>query len=465
MRTLRGRLFVILTAATGFVWLCAAAWTYAVSEREVERVLDARLQEAAHMVDAVFPRPEDLQSDAGKRLQERAPAAFQQQLPCQIWSFDGRLIGQSHSAPAERLADRGSGFAERVVDGEPWRIFSIEDPEKGLQITVGDRIGRRDALVAHLIFGLLGPMILILPLLAALIWLSLVRGLGPLAALAAHISVRAADDVTPVEAGFAPREVLPLIAALNSLLVRVEAARRHERDLTAFAAHELRTPLAGLRAQAQIAMGAGDPKVRQHALAQIIFAVDRTSRLIRQLLAMAKLEATPDCGPLEAVALGELLRDAIRDVASPRPNVSTEIDPSVEAAEALVDREALTLALRNLHENAVLHMAEGGVVRWSARREAGGTLRLVVEDEGPGIPDDEIRSVTRRFFRGRHKSSIGSGLGLAIVERALERCGASLTLANRTDRRGLRVEVEMRATPARAQPAAAPTPRSAARTH
>src|SRR5690242_14583762 len=285
MTSLRTRLFLILVAATSLIWLFAVGWIYVGTRHEVEGVLDARLQEAARMVVSLVPTKGIASPETSQDALPGIPI-YERQLSCQIWSLDGRLVARSSGAPNSRLSDTESGFSERDIEGETWRVFTVEDAEKGIRVLVGDRLGIREHLVAGVIKGLLTPTLLIVPLLGFLIWSSLNRGLHPLRVLTNELQTRGADDMSPVRTARAPAEIAPMLAALNGLFEKVEITRRHEREITAFAAHELRTPLAGLRTQAQVAIGASEPVTRQLALRQILLAVDRTTRLVRQLLAM-----------------------------------------------------------------------------------------------------------------------------------------------------------------------------------
>lgn len=429
MTSLRRRLFLILLAATSAIWLCAVAWIYLGSRSELEHVLDARLQEAARMVHSLVAGGNIA---AATRPLMPPPEGYERQLSCQIWSLDGALVARSDGAPDAALAGPAGGFSDRTVNGEHWRVFTIVDADKGVRVMVGDRIGLRDRLVRDLVAGLLAPALLIVPLLGLLIWASLGRGLKPLNTVAHEIATRDGEDMRPLAPAEAPQEVRPLIAALNGLFGKVEAARRHEREVTAFAAHELKTPLAGLKAQAQIALATTDDAVREKALRQILVSVDRTTRLVRQLLALAKLEAAPPAEKSAEVDAARLIAEIVGQVPTPA-GVEVEIAGDLTGLILRGEPEALHLVLRNLHENAVEHMPQGGRIRW--RRDGAG---LVVEDEGPGIPEEELTRVTERFFRGRHKSASGTGLGLTIAAMAAARLGARLILDNRTDRAGIR---------------------------
>lgn len=431
MTSLRRRLFLLLLAATGAIWFCAVAWIYLGSRSELEHVLDTRLQEAARMVHSLVASGNMPAAAAAPAFED---AGYSRQLSCQIWSLDGRLLARSSGAPDQSLAQDAEGFSDREVGGEPWRIYTIVDATKGVRVAVGDRIGLRDRLVRDLVAGLVAPALLIAPLLGLMIWLSLGRGLSPLKAVARQIAARDGDDASPLAPGDAPSEVRPLIAALNGLFGKVEAARRHEREITAFAAHELQTPLAGLKTQAQVAIAAQDPDIRNGALRQILIAVDRTSRLARQLLALARLEAMPQPAHSDEVDAGAALREVVASVPCP-PGIELRLDPALDGLLLRVEADSLHLVLRNLHDNAVGYMEAPGVVAW---RALPGGRGIAVVDDGPGIPESELPLVRQRFFRGSARNHGGTGLGLTIAEMAARRMGARLELDNRSDRHGLR---------------------------
>ncbi|MFC3694623.1 sensor histidine kinase N-terminal domain-containing protein [Chenggangzhangella methanolivorans] len=444
MRSLRVRLFATLIVATGALWLIAAVWIYVGARQEVEHVLDTRLQEAARMVSSLVaagslpPKPE---AGGPPGLIPEA-AGYERQLSCQIWSLDDRLVARSSGAPDEKLSDGGAGFSERVVNGEPWRVYAVQDEAKGIRVLVGDRLGLRERLVTDLIKGLLWPAAFILPLLGVLIWASLGRGLRPLDRITRELSGRDAEDMSSVDAGAAPSEIRPLAAALNGLFGKVERARRHEREVTAFAAHELRTPLAGLKTQAQIAVAAQDPAVRDNALRQVVRAVDRTSRLVTQLLALARLDAGPSNGAVEAVPLGSLIDEVAELCRAAAPDVPVMVDPEIRSMVLAAPRESLMLLLKNLTENALQHSPVGGVVTW---RRTAGEDAIDIVDEGLGASEAELPQLTQRFFRGAGSSGAGTGLGLAIAAAAAANCRARIELMNRADRPGLSAQVHFEA--------------------
>lgn len=437
MMSLRARLSIILLLSTGLVWASAVGWIYLRSQAELEHVLDTRLQEAARMVSSLV-------TAAGTSVARadgvRIPALpnYERQLSCQVWSVDGRLLAKSSGAPDTSLSEATEGFSDRDVDGEAWRVYVVADPSSGIRVMVGDRLGLRDRLITDLLEGLVIPIGMMAPILVVLIWASVGRGLRPLRVMAHGLAAREVDDIRPLATSSAPSEVIPLANALNLLLSKLESARSHEREFIAFAAHELRTPLTGLKMQAQIAMASNDGAVVRSALMQIVGSVDRSTRLIRQLLTLARLEAHEDEGSFQPVELGPLLRSVVTELGDRNGEVQTDIDPRLMIATCPAKRECLELVLRNLQENALKHTRSGGTIHWSFATDR---TAIVVEDEGPGIPADELDKVSDPFFRGRYRTGLGSGLGLAIVATALRTTGATFRLCNRPHDAGLRVEV------------------------
>ncbi|MBI0537009.1 two-component sensor histidine kinase [Roseomonas sp. KE2513] len=445
MNSIRTRLFLLLTGATALVWLLAAGWIWVSTQRELGRALDARLVEAGRMVSSLVAG-QSIGGEGALSVPALPEGSYGRQLSCQIWSLDGRLLGRSSGAPSVALADRGEGISETLVDGERWRVYAIDDPVRQVRILVGDNVRVRERLVRDMILGLAVPVALILPLLAGLIWLCVGRGLAPLSRLASVLGQRRADDVAPIPIDLGTREIRPVADALDGLLARVADARERERQFTSFAAHELRTPLAGLRTQAQVALSARDEAMRDRALRQILVSVDRTSRLVRQLLDLSQLEAEGEAARPEVIdlrAMFALLEQEFTPGGRAR-DVALRAGGGLQEVHVRMPERLLFTALRNLVENAVQHSRSGGEVLVRCDT-SGGSLVIAVDDEGPGIPADEIDVVTRRFFRGRHRRGTGTGLGLSIAELALRRCGAELQLANRP-RGGLRAGIVVPAT-------------------
>ncbi len=446
MKSMTARLFGLLMLATGVVWICGMLWIYSGSRKELERVLDVRLEEATRMVSS-------LMDDAGVHVQSAVSGVrlanktfpitnpdTNFRLACQIWSIDGRLVGKSSDAPSTQLTDVSSGYSNQSINGSRWRVYAHEDKERGFRVLVGDSIAHRERLVRELMWGLAAPGLIVFGVLCVLIWFALREGMDPLRRLTAALGGRSPDALGPIEIGPKPNEIRPVVDALNSLFEKVAAAREHERSVTAFAAHELRTPLAGLRTQVQVALAATDPNTRYNALRSALTAADRTNRMATQLLAMAHVDAAELSAPQEWVNVGAKLRSICNELRAFERETIPVIDDALFRCRIRVIPDAFHMALRNLTENALQHTPSNAALRWSLAPGSRGVL-LTLEDSGPGIPEDEMHMVTQRFFRGRNKSAIGSGLGLAIAKTALEKDGFSLHLANRTPDPGLRAQI------------------------
>ncbi|SFP93032.1 ATP-binding protein [Tranquillimonas alkanivorans] len=433
MISIRARLFLILLAATGAVWLSAVWWIQHSTRSEVEQVLDARLAEAAQMVSSLLSgRRIDLASaaDAATNGRDNASPEYARQLSCQIWSLEGVLVGSSASAPAGRLAEERSGYSENLVDGEPWRVYTEVNEELGLRVMVGDRLAVRERLVADVVRGLLIPALTILPVLAGLIWLSVARGLAPLDRMARALGARSADNLDPVAAGPLPAEIRPMGEALDDLFARVAASRERERSFTAFAAHELKTPLSGIKTQAQIAGMAPDAETRGRALAQIERGVARTDRMVRQLLELAMVDSASEGGAsgLDLSVIADDVVLAVDRLAATRGvRVETCLPDLPPVAGDLV---LATVALRNVVENAILASPAGGQVHVTGE-VLDGALVVRVLDRGAGIGEADRDRITERFFRGRDAPEGGSGLGLSIALSAMARLGGDLGFAPR----------------------------------
>ncbi|MFD2739481.1 sensor histidine kinase [Sulfitobacter aestuarii] len=435
MNSIRIRLFLILLGATGLVWLSAFFWIEKNTRAEVEQVLDARLEEAGQMVSSLIAdhRIDVTRAaallDGDGRDGSSFPAVYSHQLTCQIWSLDGVLVGQSGGAPRGRLGGPTPGFSENVVDGEVWRVYTVINEPLGMRIMVGDALRVRDRLVRDVLTGLILPALLILPVLALLIWASLRRGLRPLDRLAAALARRPARDLGPVALAPLPREIRPVGAALNGLFARVDAAREREKSFTSFAAHELKTPLAGIRTQAQIAAMAPDAETRERALRRIADGVTRSDRMVQQLLALARLDSAEPC-------VGSLL-----DAAQVAREVVAELRRSAEVKEVALclagpeaaplsgDAVILSVALRNVIENAIAAAPVGTTVEVGLSR-ADDRLVIEVADRGAGIAAQDRVRITERFFHGSRGGG-GSGLGLAIVKAAVNQLGGALSFAPR----------------------------------
>jgi two-component system sensor histidine kinase QseC len=434
--SLKRRLVLTLLIGIGLGWLATAAYTYFDARHEMEELLDAHLAQSASLIVAqVGGELEEIElDDDAPQLHRRA-----RRVAFQVWERGRVLRLQSANAPAQRLSAREEGFSDATIDGRNWRVFSAWDARRRALVQVGERDDARREIAAAMAGSLLTPLAVALPLLGLLLWLLVGRGLGPLTRLGRQVGSREPDNLAALDAADAPAEVLPLVRNLNALFARVARLLEHERRFTADAAHELRTPLAALKTQAQVARGAADDASRSRALDSVIAGCDRATRLVEQLLTLARLEQVSS--PRQACELSQLAREVIAELAPGALAKRVEIE--LAAGEAVrVDGfpELLRVLLRNLVDNAIRYSPAGTTVRVDV---APG--RVAVTDEGAGVPAFERARLGERFYRVLGSGEEGSGLGLSIVRRIAELHGGALAIDDAPGGRGLRVSVRVNA--------------------
>lgn len=436
MSSVRRTLLVALLGAVALVSVVAAAATYRIARQEIDDLFDYQLRQAAlSLTDRALARAEGT-GGAGD-------------LVFQIWDETGQV----------RLYVSRPGFALPPVTelgfstaGGPtgvWRIYTTMIGDEVVQ--VGQPLRVREALALSATRRTLAPLLILLPLLAVLVWRIVGRALKPLESLAGAAAARTPAALEPFDERNVPEEVVPLVRALNGLLERLGGAMAAQRAFVADAAHELRTPLAALKLQTQLARDA-DGAERAAALAELEGGLDRATHVVRQLLTLARLEPGAEAGaaPRAPVELAELARQAVADhaVLAERGEVDLGVAAASEDAVALADGAALRTLLANLVDNAVRYTPPGGRVDVSAGA-AEGRPWLEVADTGPGIPSAERERVFDRFYRVPGAAASGSGLGLAIVRAIADRNGAEVTLGD-TAGGGLTVRVTFPA-PGRAE--------------
>jgi len=413
---------------------------YAV-QREDAVLFDARLSDLAHTLLAFADHEiRELEAD-GAAMPERfeSDATMHGRYSYQIWSRQGRLMLASANAPraAPLVPLAELGWSRRMIDGQAFRVFALENAAGDYRIQAAEPVATRLELSS--LFGryLMVGLPLSAAALSALTLLLLATVLRPLRSTAAQIAERGPGDLRAVGRHSLPEEFEPVLDAVNRLLQRIDVAMRSEREFVAAAAHELRTPLAGLRAQAQLAAHprtSGD--ARTAALQLVQESVDHAAHLVNQLLDLARSDA------LAGDALRPLAASSVVELRGAFVRAMTELG-STAALRGLRIRQdfgverlrgsdfGITLILRNLLDNAIAHAPVGGVVAVGTAQD-GPSVLLWVEDSGPGVAPAERERVLERFHRGKGVEHPGCGLGLSIVKSLADAHGATLTLGEST---------------------------------
>jgi two-component system sensor histidine kinase TctE len=298
----------------------------------------------------------------------------------------------------------------------------------------------RATLQQEILTGMLTPQLIVLPLAALLAGLGLTQGLEPLNLLQERIRARRANDMSPISAELAPAEIVPLVAAMNSLLGRLAASAETQRRFVANAAHQLKTPLAGMRTQAELALRERSPEKMNASLEQLVLGSERATRLVNQLLALARAEGAgnPTQRVTDEVNLNEVAEKQTSDWVQTALQKKIDLGFEPAATPMYVSGSALMLAemLNNLIENALLYSPSSG---WVTVRVGGDALStyIEVEDSGPGIAPQDQRRVFDRFFRVLGSGAEGSGLGLSIVKEIAEQHYASVAFMPPGSRKGM----------------------------
>ena len=440
VHSLRRRLLLLLLATVALFALAQGVGAYRSALQQADAMFDMHLQQMANsMRGRHLPGP-GLGGDIDEQLD----------LLVQIWGADGAPLFRSPNALLPPTAVLG--FSDVTVQGRTYRVYTVQSPIQTVQIA--QDMSERGARARALAWRAALPTMLLAPLLMLAVWGVVTRSLASLERARTQVAARAADDLSPLDARGLPSEVLPLVQELNALFGRVDHAFAAQRSFVADAAHELRSPLAALKLQAQAVARQVPPgdAPRDLAMARLNQGIDRAIQLVEQLLALARAEAGAGATATDTmpqVDLRSVLQLAVADV-QPLAQAAgidlgvLESEPGEAEPRVRAQAEPLRMLLRNLLDNAVKYTpAPGRVdVAWTV---ASGQVTVTVDDSGPGIPAAERERVFDRFYRadGARESRPGSGLGLAIVRAIAQQHGAAISLDTAPGLGGLRVVLRM----------------------
>ncbi|MCC6533065.1 MAG: sensor histidine kinase N-terminal domain-containing protein [Burkholderiales bacterium] len=455
-RSIRARLLIGILLTLVLILGSAAWWSYAVTQHESEELFSARLATSARVLDALVARqveratlarplvialPRELEQASGD-VGSPLGHPYETKIAFQVWHEDGRLLVRSTSAPARPFGPNVPGFAMRMVEGELCHVFVLQSGNTWIQVAEKDEV--RGELLHDLGVAVMTPLVVGAVLLLVLVNLLVIYGLAPLEQLATDIAHRKPDALVAIEMRAVPREVAPVVRALNGLLHRVKLALERERRFTDAAAHELRTPLAALKIHADNMARAQTEAERARSLAQLERGLDRTTKLATQMLAYSRTQDALEREQQVALDLADLVREAIATVEPVRLQKSQriELDAPVAAMEVQVHGEPTKLErlVVNLLDNAARYAPDHSVVKVGVRRDRSWVV-LSVSNAGPAIPEQLRERVFEPYYRLPGSGSEGSGLGLAIVKEIALQHGASVTLDSISASEGTTVTV------------------------
>ena len=453
-RSLFGEILDGMLAPLLLLWPMSLALTYAAAQNIANQPYDRELGEMARTIarQIAFERGEpDGVSRARLRLSDIAADVLRADDTDRVYfrvlgSRGEHLAGDPElAAPDDPPVLQQLRFRDDEIHSEPVRIVYLWVADASADapslVQVAETLGKRSRLATEIIKGVIIPQFVILPLAVLLVWLALARGIRPLNELQQRIRRRRSEDLSPIDEREAPEEVAPLVRAINDLLARLDQSIGAQKHFLADAAHQLKTPLAGLRMQAELAQreidaGQQDPRSLKRSLQQIAFSSQRAAHMVNQLLAMARAEDKESAQRQQEVRLSRLAREVVRDFV-PRA-MDKHIDLGYEGPDGddsttrMIGQPLLIRELiRNLVDNALHYTPSGGVVTVRVTSDPfGQVVVLQVEDSGPGIAEAERELVFRPFYRALDTQADGSGLGLAIVKEIATRHDTTVTVAD-----------------------------------
>lgn len=369
-----------------------------------------------------------------------------------VSTSDGRVIAGNVRLPRPHVvlvSKNEPVFSDGEFKGEKVRMVSLHyfhapaDPNAYVLLQMAETVGKRQALTRGILGNIVIPQILLIVMAVGAVWYALKRGLMPLEHLRQEVAQRSRDDVSLLDEKKAPLEVRPLIDAVNDLLQRLKQAMDSQKRFIADAAHQLRTPFAGLKTQAELALRESDPEQVRHALRQILTSAERCSHLVNQLLSLARNEPGGHTySSFETLDLNRLAQEtAMQWVPEAlKKNIDLGFEGSNQVLPVRGDAIGLQEMIGNLLDNAIRYTPPGGTVTLRAGYEEGGAV-LRVEDNGPGISEEHRGQVFERFYRILGSGQVGSGLGLAIVREVVNLHEARISLGAGTNGKGTLVTV------------------------
>ena len=432
--SLRARLLFFLLAAIVVGALAQGVIAYRSTLAQADDIFDSLLQRTALSLGTG-----DGLLSTGPTQSLGAATPMADDLIIQIWTPDGLRVFNSRSR--RPLPDQiVLGFSDAKMEGTTYRVYALATPFQVIQVAQDMNV--RKHMARELALRTIAPIAAAAPLLMLVVWCVVSWSLRPVKRARAQVAARQPEDLSPVNVQGLPDEIRPLILELNLLLERMRTAFAQQKQFVGDAAHELRSPLAALRLQLQALQRAGDADSRKIAEQRLASGIDRATRLVEQMLSMARHESASEPTPATPVDLADVLRQALSETLAQANAKAIAIDME-GASEARVQghRDALTLLARNLLDNAIKHSPEGGRIRLHLQSEAD-QASFTIDDEGPGIPPAERERVFDRFYRAEGNTQHGSGLGLSIARAIADRHGADIILEDAPGGQGLRARVQ-----------------------
>lgn len=385
---------------------------------------------------------ENIIANYGKLQTKNNNSTYDSSFQYQVWSKNGDLLLHSAGAPTVPMSDGIAGFSNTFIDKESWRIYTDKNPQTGATVIVAEDFSQQHILKDAIATNNIIVMLISFPLLGMLIWIIVNKSLSNIKNVAHEISQRAPRYLEEVNITHIPVEIQPLIEELNRLFGRLRQAFDREQRFAADAAHELRTPMAAIKTQTQVALKSDSEEEFKHALHKILAGVDRSTHVVQQLLTLSRLNPGSSMDKQNAINMVAIVSEIISELVplAISNDAELEFDCDKDNITLLANAASIGILVRNLVDNAIRYTPEDGKVKIELKQLKNQVI-LRVSDNGPGIPEKLHGRVFERFFRVLGSQKPGSGLGLAIVEQIVSLHNAKLTLDKPAQGTGLVVEI------------------------
>ncbi len=368
----------------------------------------------------------------------RLAAAYADSRMFRVWRDGVLIIGSDQALPAT-VPMQPPGFSTVEDNGAKWRIYSLELPEDGMLVEMGEKMALRKTLVQRILIDLFVPLLLLVPLVGLSLWVGITGGLSTIRALIDQIGRRTPDDLSTIHIKL-PSDLMPLQQSINQLLTSLQHSLTAEKRFADNAAHQLRTPLATIKLQLQMLEQASTPTEQRQLMADLIASTERASRLVGQLLTVARINHQPLS--MQQVSLLPMLAQILAEYGPLVKEKKLELALEGDSAELQADETLLRLLVSNLIDNAVKYTPAGGQILVQVGKGEGGT-QLTITDSGPGIAPEARGLVFERFYRVTGAAAEGTGLGLAIVGEIVSRLNGRIALSDNPAGCGLQVQVTL----------------------
>lgn len=444
--SLRRRILAITALASLATLLLGGAAMFVAARAEDEKLMDARLADLGRAILSFSEHEiQEIQSEKQVDLiHVEKDETLGDRYQYQLWSIEPqRLLLRSHAASADRpmLPLSVEGLRTVKLGDEDYRVLSMRNAQGGLVLLVAECLEDRESALGALSLYFLAFLIVPFCAIGTVAWWLVSRSLSAIDGSARQLAERSPIDLAPITASNPPQELRPMVDAINALFARISDAMSLERGFTAMAAHELRSPLAGLRAQAQLANVTTSRTERVQALRAVMQGVDRSAQMLDQLLDLARSESLLGAGGAgyTQVDIDRVIRLAQSDLQHQMQRRGVQLRVGLASRWVFAAEWGLLLLIRNLLSNAIRHAPSGSIIEVRSI-ERDGVITITVDDGGPGIPASDRQRAFERFERLGHGSDHGVGLGLSIVRAVVQAHAATIRLLD-SPLGGLRVEV------------------------